>query len=416
MIGDFYKVPITVAALLAAVIAILMNKNESLDKKVDLFTIGAGNQTIILMCVIFILAGVFSSIAKDTGAVDSTVNLALTILPEKIILPGIFVIACFISLAIGTSTGTIAALGPIAVGIAQATGYPVALVLGAVLSGAMFGDSLSFISDTTIAATRTQGCNMKDKFKMNFKIVLPAAIITFIIFLIISDLASTVHMHGTHPYQLYKVIPYVVVIVISIIGVNVFLVLIIGIILSIIVGFISGAFDIWRLFDVTQAGIGSMTNLILISTMLAGTVELIKHNGGIDKILSIMKNRIHGIRGAEFGIGILVSLVNFCTANNTVAIIVTGPLAKDVADKYNVSPKRSASLLDIFSCAIQGVIPYGAQILLAVSFVGMDKLSPITVMKYAYYPYLTGICVILAIIFKIPKSKRSYNPKELNDL
>jgi Na+/H+ antiporter NhaC len=344
VIGNFYKVPITVAALLAAIIAILMNRKESLNKKVDLFTIGAGNQTIILMCVIFILAGVFSSIAKQTGAVESTVNLALTILPEKIMLPGIFAIACFISLAIGTSTGTIAALGPIAVGIAQATGYPVALVLGAVLSGAMFGDSLSFISDTTIAATRTQGCNMKDKFKMNFKIVMPAAIMTFIILFIISDLTATVHMQGAHPYQLYKVIPYIVVIVISITGVNVFLVLVIGIILSTIVGFISGAFDVWKLFNVAQAGIGSMTNLILISTMLAGTVELIKHNGGIDKILSIMKNRIRGKRGAEFGIGILVSLVNFCTANNTVAIIVTGPLAKDIADKYNVAPKRSARL------------------------------------------------------------------------
>ena len=403
ILHDFYKIPIAIAAIIAAVVAIIMNRKRDVDEKIETFTKGAGNSTIILMCMIFILAGIFSSIAKETGAVDSTVNMALTYLPKQILLPGIFLIACFISLAIGTSTGTIAALGPIAVGLSESTMMPVALVLGAVLSGAMFGDSLSFISDTTIAATRTQGCRMDDKFKMNFIIVLPAAIAAFIIYYIVSGFIPMTHLEHVGDFELYKVIPYIVVIIISIMGLNVFYVLITGIILSVLVGFISGS-NIWELLNAAQAGVVGMTTLILISTILGGIVEVIKYNGGIEAVMSFMRKRMHGRRGAEFGIAILVSLINMCTANNTVAIVMTGPLAKNIADKYGIEGKRSASLLDISSCFVQGIIPYGAQILLAVSFVGIGVLSPFSIMKFAFYPYLTGICLIIAIVFNIPKS------------
>jgi Na+/H+ antiporter NhaC len=289
-----------------------------------------------------------------------------------------------------------------AVGISQHTPFPVALVLGAVLSGAMFGDGLSFIGDTTIAATRTQGCEMKDKFKMNFFIVLPAAILSFILFYYVAGLYKIDTAISHEEYQLYKIVPYLIVILISLLGVNVFIVLITGIITSIIIGFISASFDIWQLLDVIHRGINSMMDLVLISAILGGVVEVIKYNGGISQILGILRNRINGKKGAEFGIGILVTLVDLCTANNTIAIIVTGPIAKEIAGKYSIAPKRSASLLDIFSVSTQGIIPYGAQILLSVSFVGMGILSPISVMKYAFYPYLSGICVILAIIFSWP--------------
>ncbi|HBM16635.1 MAG TPA: sodium:proton antiporter [Lentisphaeria bacterium] len=402
IINDFYKVPIAASVLLAAVVAIIMNHNEETNKKLDTFAQGAGNQTIIIMCIIFILAGVFGSVAKETGAVASTVNFALSVLPPQVLIPGIFLIACFISLAIGTSMGTIAALGPIAVGIAAHTSFPVALVLGAVLSGAMFGDGLSFIGDTTIAATRTQGCEMQDKFKMNFLIVLPAAIISFFVFYFVASLYQTSTAVGHDSYQLYKIIPYLVVIVISIFGVNVFITLITGIILSIAVGFIAHSFDIWQLLDVIQKGITSMMDLVLISAILGGIVEVIKYNGGIAQILGILRTNIKTKKGAELGIGLLVSLVDICTANNTVAIIVTGPLAKDIAKRYNIAPKRTASLIDIFSCAMQGIIPYGAQILLCVSFVGMNLLSPLTIMKYSYYSYLSGIFVILAVLLSWP--------------
>ena len=401
---DFYKVPIVVAATISAIVALLMNRKIHINEKIDTFTKGAGNSTIMLMCLIFIMAGIFSAIAKETGAVSSTVNLALTYLPQKILLPGIFLIACFISLAIGTSTGTVAALGPIAVGLSESTAMPVALVLGAVLSGAMFGDSLSFISDTTIAATRTQECRMDDKFKMNFLIVLPAAIAAFILYFIVSRYIPTTPLKHVGDYQFYKVIPYIIVIVISILGMNVFYVLLLGIVLSILVGIISNSFTIWQLLNTAQSGIDGMVPIILIATILGGIVEIIKYNGGIEAIMSFMRTKMHGRRGAEFGICILVSLVNFCTANNTVAIIMTGPLAKDIADQYGIEGKRSASLLDISSCFIQGIIPYGAQILLAVSIAGIGTISPLSVMSYSFYPYITGICVIIAIIFNIPKS------------
>lgn len=402
IIKNFYKVPICVAVLLAVIVAIWMNSREGIEKKLDIFAKGAGNSTIIIMCIIFILAGIFSSIGQTTGAVSSTVNLVLSILPAQILIPGIFVVACFISLAIGTSMGTIAALGPIAIGISQNTSFPVALVLGAVLSGSMFGDGLSFIGDTTIAATRTQNCDMRDKFKMNFFIVLPAAIISLVLFYYVAGLyqVGTNISHGA--YQFYKILPYLIVIIISLLGLNVFFVLIIGIVLSIIVGFISSSFDTWQLLDVIQRGINSMMDLVLISASLGGVAELIKYNGGISQILSIFRNKISGKRSAEFGIGLLVTLVDLCTANNTVAIIVTGPLAKEIAGRYSIAPRRTASILDIFSVSAQGIIPYGAQILLSVSFVGMNVLSPISIMKYAFYPYLSGVCVVLAIIFGWP--------------
>jgi Na+/H+ antiporter NhaC len=353
------------------------------------------------MCLIFILAGAFAEIAKAMGAVESTVNLGLTYLPGNILVSGIFVIACFISLSIGTSMGTIATLVPIAVGISQKTGIPLALIVGAVVGGSMFGDNLSMISDTTIAATRTQGCEMKDKFRMNFLVVLPAAIITAILLGIVSIGKGTA-LEGSYSYDLVKVLPYVAVLAAALAGMNVLYVLIGGSIFAGAIGLLNGSFDIIGLFQATAKGIGGMSELVIISLIIGGMVELIKHNGGIDFILNLINKRIKSKRGAELGIAALVSLVDICTANNTIAIVTVGPIAKDIADKFGVDPKRSASILDMFSCVFQGIIPYGAQLLSAASLAGLSSLS---IMSYLYYPYLMGISALIAIIF-VPKLKR----------
>ena len=402
--NDFYKMPVSVSFLVASIVAIAMNRKESISKKVEVFCKGAGESNIILMCIIFILAGAFAQVAKSMGAVDSTVNLGLTILPGNILVAGIFIICCFISLSIGTSVGTIAALAPMALGISDKTGIPLALVLGAVVGGAMFGDNLSMISDTTIAATKTQGCEMKDKFKMNLAIVMPAAIITTIIFTL-STMGSTTALAGSYEYNIVKVLPYLAVLITALAGVNVMLVLVGGTFFAGIVGLATNSFDIWAFLKAIQDGIAGMSELIIISLLIGGMVEVIKHNGGIDFLLEFITKRIKSKKGAEFGIGALVSIVDVCTANNTIAIVMAGPIAKDIADKYEVDPRKSASLLDTFSCFFQGIIPYGAQILTAVGVAGAAKISPFEIMQYLYYPYLMGICALLAIVFGIPKVK-----------
>lgn len=395
VVDDFYAMPIIVAFLIAAVSALLMNREKSLNEKVDIFCKGAGNHNIMIMVVIFILAGGFAQLAKDIGAVESTVNFGLSILPGNILIAGIFIIGCFISISIGTSVGTIIALAPMAVGVANQTAIPVGIAIGAVISGAMFGDNLSMISDTTIAATRTQGCQMKDKFRMNIKIVLPAAIITALIYIFLSGHSSAV-LQEVGPYSIVKMLPYLFVLIAAASGVNVMIVLVGGIVFSAIVGVATGTLGIFDVVSSINAGIIGMSELILISIIIGGILELIKENGGIDYILYIISKNINSTKGAEFGIAILVGLVNICTANNTIAIVMAGPLAKNISDEFGVDPKRSASILDTFSCFFQGIIPYGAQLLFAAKIADM---SPILIMKYLYYPYLMGISAILAIAF-----------------
>ncbi|MGL4772165.1 MAG: Na+/H+ antiporter NhaC family protein [Clostridium sp.] len=392
--GDFYAVSVIIPFMAAAITALTMNRKEDFQNKLMTFCKGAGNENVILMILIFVLAGAFANVAKSMGAVDSTVNLGLTLLPSNLLVTGIFLIACFIALSVGTSMGTIVALVPIALGISEKTSIPVALIVGAVVSGAMFGDNLSIISDTTIAATRTQGCEMRDKFRMNFKIVLPAAIITAIIFAILTSGAST-SVEGVYEYSFIKIIPYIVVLITALCGVNVIFVLISGIVMAGAIGVYTGSFDIIGLFTSMADGISGMSELIIISLLIAGTIEIIKYNGGIDFILHRGLRRFKSKMGAELGIGALVSLVDLCTANNTIAIVTVGPIAKDISNEFELEPRRVAGIMDMFSCAFQGVIPYGAQL---ISAAGLAMISPFEIMKYLFYPYLMGISAIISII------------------
>ncbi|MEN8433242.1 Na+/H+ antiporter NhaC family protein [Clostridium septicum] len=390
---DFYAVSVIVPFLAAALTAIIMNRKEKFETKVETFCKGAGNPNILLMVLIFILAGAFAQTARDMGAVDSTVNLGLSLLPSSLLIPGMFIIACFIALSVGTSMGTIVALVPIAVGIADRTGITAALAVGAVVSGSMFGDNLSIISDTTIVATRTQGCEMKDKFKMNFKIVLPAAIATALILWFLTKGANVTNVE-TVEYTFVKILPYIAVIASALAGVNVILVLLGGILISAIIGLAYGSFNLVGLFGSISNGISGMSELIIISLLIAGTIEIIKFNGGIEFILHKGLKNFKSKRGAEFGIATLVSLVDICTANNTVAIVTVGPIAKDISDEFDLEPKRVAGIMDMFSCVFQGIIPYGAQL---ISAAGLAVISPFGIMKYLFYPYLMGICAIIAI-------------------
>lgn len=392
---DFYSVSVIIPFLIASVVALVMNTKVSFEEKLHIFCKGAGDSNIILMILIFILAGAFAQVAKSMGAVDSTVNLGLSVLPPNLLVTGIFIVACFIALSVGTSMGTIVALVPIALGVSEKTGIPIALVVGAVVSGAMFGDNLSIISDTTIAATKTQGCEMRDKFKMNFKIVLPAAIITAIMFMVITSGTEAVSL-GSYDYNLIKIVPYIGVLVAALAGVNVIFVLASGIILAGIIGIATGSFDIIGLFTGMADGITGMSELIIISLLIAGMVSLIKFNGGIEFILHKGLKNFKTKRGAELGIGALVSLVDICTANNTIAIVTVGPIAKDISNEFDLEPKRVAGIMDMFACAFQGIIPYGAQLISAAS---LAAISPIQIMKYLFYPYLMGISVVIAIIF-----------------
>ena len=392
---SFYAVSVIIPFLAAALTALLMNRKEKLDKKIEIFCKGAGDINILLMILIFILAGAFAQVAKDMGAVDSTVNLGLYLLPSSLLIPGIFIIGCFISLSIGTSMGTIVALVPIAIGIADKTGISTSLSVGAVVCGAMFGDNLSVISDTTIAATKTQGCEMKDKFKMNFIIVLPAAIITTIIFIILTRNTAVINLDSLE-FNIFKILPYIVVIITSLIGLNVIIVLLLGLGLSGLMGIIVGSFDIIGLFNSISNGISSMSELIIISLLISGTIEIIKFNGGIDFILNKGLRNFKSKRGAEYGIAVLTGLVDICTANNTIAIVTVGPIAKDISNEFDLEPKRVAGIMDIFSCGFQGVIPYGAQLL---SAAGLAAISPFEIMRFLFYPYLMLVSAIIFIYF-----------------
>ena len=406
---DFYKMPVLVAFIISTVVALLSNRKESMNKKMDVFCKGAGHADIISMCIIFLLAGAFGTVTKTIGGVDSIVNLSLSVLPANLVVVGLFLIGCFISLSMGTSVGTIAAIAPIGIGVAEATGIPVALVLGAVVGGAMFGDNLSMISDTTIAAVRTQGCELKDKFKVNFSIVLPAAIIT-VILIAVKTSSYNVELNEVYTYELVKIVPYLVVLIGALLGANVFALLSGGTIFASLVGIYTGSFDLFGAIESINAGMSGMFELAMISITIGGLVELINLNGGIDFILYFISSRIKSKKGAEVGIAVLASIVDLCTANNTIAIVMAGPLAKNIADEFEIDPRRSASILDIFSACWQGIIPYGAQLLTAA---GLVAISPVEIIPYLYYPGLMGIFGILAIVFGLPKLKPSKKSKKV---
>ena len=407
--GDFYSMPTIVAFLIALCVAFLQNRSVSFDEKIHIIAKGVGDDNIITMSLIFLCAGGFSGAVTAAGGVESTVNLGLSILPPSVAVAGLFVIGCFISVSMGTSMGTIAALAPIAVGISEKTGFAMAVCIGAVVCGAMFGDNLSMISDTTIAAVKTQGCEMKDKFRENFLIVLPAAILTIIVFLFITRGGGTAEM-GDLTFNIWRVVPYVLVLVGALIGINVFVVLIGGTILSLIVGIATGSLAWNQIFLAIGgnttingqeiSGVMGMYDITVISIIVACIVSLVKEYGGIHFILQWIHRRIKGEKGAELGIAGLALLVDACTANNTVAIVMAGPIAKEISEEYGVSPRRSASLLDIFTSVGQGLIPYGAQLLSAAS---LTALTPYDIIPYLYYPILMAVSAVLFILLRSRK-------------
>lgn len=398
IVNDFYKVPITVAFLVASVYAVATTKGLSLNDRILQYSSGAANKNIMLMLWIFILAGAFAQSAKAMGAIDATVNLTLLLLPDNLLLAGIFLASCFISLSIGTSVGTIVALTPVAAGIAMKTDVSLPFMTALVIGGAFFGDNLSFISDTTIAATRTQGCVMRDKFRVNFLIAVPAALLVFIYYIIYGTQVESAS--EIHAIEWGKVIPYLIVLGTAIAGMNVTLVLLLGVLSTGIIGCIYGSFDLFGWFASMGEGITGMGELIIITLMVGGMLELIRFNGGVDYILHHLTRHVSNKRGAELSIAALVSLANFCTANNTIAIITVGPLANNIAEQFRVDKRKSASILDTFSCVVQGLIPYGAQMLIAAE---LTKLSPISIIGYLYYPIILGIVALLSILLRYPK-------------
>lgn len=396
--GDFYKVPITVAFMLSSMFAVAVSGGLPLRRRIGVFSRGAGAGNMMLMLWIFILAGAFANSAKAMGSIDATVSLALSVLPGGMLLAGLFVAACFISLSIGTSVGTIVALTPIAAGIGHAAGADVALLAAAVVGGSFFGDNLSFISDTTIAATTTQGCRMGDKFRANAFIVVPAAVAVLAAYIVMGRGMQA--PRDLPAVEWYKVVPYIAVLVTACLGMNVMAVLAIGIVLTGAIGICCGAFDVYGWLGSMGDGITGMGELIIITMMAGGMLALIQENGGIDFIIERLTRRVGGKRGAELSIAALVSLIDVCTANNTVAIITVGGIAKKIGDRYGVDSRKSASILDTMSCCAQGLIPYGAQMLMAA---GLAAVSPVSIIPYLYYPICIGVATLIAIALRYPR-------------
>lgn len=396
-VGDFYKIPIIVGFLVSCVYGIVISTDRPLAKRIDTFSRGAGSLQIMQMIWIFVFAGTFASSAKAIGCIDATVNLTLYFLPTNMLLAGLFLAACFVSLSVGTSVGTIVTLVPIAAGIAQQTGCSQEMIVAVVVGGAFFGDNLSFISDTTIVATSSQGCRLSDKFKANILIVLPAAIAILILYIIIgADIKTTAILHEIEPV---KVLPYLTVLIAALSGMNVMVVLALGIGLTGAIGIINGDCDIFSWFSSINTGVISMGELIIVTMLAGGLLALIKENGGIDFIIHTLIRSIKSKRGAEFAIVALVGIVDMCTANNTVAILTVGGITKRVSERYGIDPRRAASLLDTASCCVQGIIPYGAQILMAA---GLSSVAPMGILAYLYYPYCLLTMLVLAIIFRYP--------------
>ena len=399
LMDDFYAMPTIVAFLIALAVAFFQNPSLKFNEKIKVCTQGIGDENVVTMCLIFLAAGAFSGAVGAAGGVTSTVNLGLSLIPSQFAVVGLFLIGCFISVSMGTSVGTITALAPIAVGVSEATGFNIALCLAAVVSGAMFGDNLSMISDTTIAAVRTQGCEMSDKFKMNFKIVLPAAIVTAVIYFV-STLggASEVELGE---YNIIQVIPYLLVLGGALAGINVFVVLIVGTLTSVAAGLITGTMTFATMFSAIGDGVTGMYDITVISITVAAISALVKAYGGIDFVLNFIKSRTKTKKGAMLSIGALVLGVDLSTANNTIAIVLAGPIAKEISDEFGIDPRRSASLLDIFASVGQGLIPYGAQMLYAAAAAG---ISTYALIPYAFYPILMLVCA-LGFIFFVPEKK-----------
>lgn len=398
IVNDFYKVPITVAFVLSSLTAIVMTVDLPLSERITHFSGGASDKNILLMIWIFILAGAFAQSAKAMGAIDATVNLTLHILPDNLLFAGVFLAACFISLSVGTSVGTIVALTPVAIGIADKTEATLPFMVAIVVGGAFFGDNLSFISDTTIAATKTQGCDMRDKFKVNSMIVMPAALLLLIYYVFAGiEIQAPAQIA---PVEWVKVIPYLIVLGTALSGINVLIVLVLGILSSGIIGIATDGFGFFDWFGAMGSGITGMGELIIITLLAGGMLEMIRYNGGIDYIISKLTRGVNSKRAGELSIAGLVCLANLCTANNTIAVITVGPIAKKIAGKFGIDCRKSASILDTFSCFVQGIIPYGAQMLMAA---GLAAISPLSIIRYLYYPMLIGICALLAILFRYPR-------------
>ena len=396
--GDFYKVPIAAAFLMASIYAIAVCLRGKIEERVKVFSEGAGHKNVLLMIWIFILAGAFATTAKEIGAIDATVNITLQLLPGKLLFAGLFLASCFISMAVGTSVGTIVALVPVATGIAAETGISTPFITAIIVGGSFFGDNLSFISDTTIAATRTQGCSMADKFKANIMIAAPAALLVagWYIFK-----GLEVNFTPTaENVNIALLLPYLLVIGLAIAGISVVLVLVAGIAANAVIGLIVGKIGWISWLGHIGAGIAGMGDLIIVTMLAGGMLEVIRVAGGLDFLIEKMTRKINGKRGAELSIAALVSLANFCTANNTIAIITTGGIAKDISDKYGLDPRKSASILDTFSCFVQGIIPYGAQMLMAS---GLAGVSAVSILGYLYYPFALGLMAFLAIMFRFPR-------------
>lgn len=404
--NDFYKIPISAAFLIASIYAIIICRGKTLEQRIAVFSEGAGNKNVLLMIWIFILAGAFAATAKQIGAIDATVNLALRILPGRLLYAGLFLASCFISMSIGTSVGTIVALVPVAAGIAEelaaggCTGIvsSPAFITGIIVGGSFFGDNLSFISDTTIAATRTQGVSMADKFRTNIRIVCPAAVIVTVLYIFMGLSVEITPTAG--PIEWIKLLPYILVIALAISGMNVAAVLTIGLAANAVIGLSGGSISWPGFLESIGGGISGMGDLIIVTMLAGGMLEVIRDNGGIDFIIKGLTKSIKGRRGAELSIAALVSLANLCTANNTIAIITTGRIAKDITKRFNLDPRKTASILDTFSCLVQGLIPYGAQLLMAA---GLAGVSTITIISNLYYPLIMGACALLAILLRLPR-------------
>ena len=396
--GDFYKIPVSSVFLIASIWAVFICKGKNIEEKIAIFSQGAGDKNVLLMIWIFVLAGAFAATAKQIGAIDATVNLTLKILPGKLLYAGLFLAACFISMSVGTSVGTIVALVPIAAGIASETGCSVAFITAIIVGGAFFGDNLSFISDTTIAATRTQNCSMSDKFKANLSIAAPAAVIVSVIYVVMGLSVNYSPQIGAVDWVL--LLPYILIIALSISGMNVSVVLLCGLAVNAIIGFSTGCAGWSDFLGAVGNGISGMGDLIIVTLLAGGMLEVIRVCGGLDFIVEGLTKHVKGKRGAELGIAALVSLANLCTANNTIAIITTGRIARELTEKFGLDPRKSASILDTFSCLIQGIIPYGAQLLMAS---GLAGISSVSIISHLYYPFTLGILAIFSILFRFPR-------------
>ncbi len=396
--GDFSKVPITVAFMLTSIYAVCISGGHTLQQRIDIYSRGAGSSRLLLMLWIYVLAGAFAASAKAMGCIDATINMTLQLVPSSMLLPGLFAAACFISLSIGTSVGTVVALAPVAAGIANTAGISVPMTVAVVVGGAYFGDNLSFISDTTVVATQTQGCRMSDKFWVNLQIVAPAALIVLIIYCFMGS--ETPQIAPSAPVDYIRIIPYLAVLVFALMGLNVMAILSLGILLCSVIGIAVGAYNFYGLLDALGKGIASMGELVIIAMMAGGILEIITEMGGITYLIDRLTKHVHTKRGAELSIAGMVSMVNLCTANNTIAILTVGDISRRIGNQFGVDKRKAASILDTFSCMVQGIIPYGVQMLLAA---GLAHISPMAIIPYLYYPMAIGVTALGAIILRYPK-------------